>query len=304
MRSSFLVLVMAACPVVAQVVYVPSSGSSPPSDGWCKFSKPVTVKLTDGKTHTLSDCGIGTIKGYDWTDMQFTHPEANSLLVFATRQEYNPGPSNETLAKDKKPYHYLLVPVSAVAKLTVGEYPKQGLRAVTATFRDEKRKPLAGYLDQRIGSWTFGGEEDLGGFGKGRFGESLLYGTVAEVTFPTEVPEVKVEAKSKVTATLTQLGGTRHELTDVRVKGNKFEFRKGKTSVEVGIDKIARVEVLKAVSPGYLCKVKLKSGEEDEFETYSEKFCGKGTDFYEVIELHAVKTVEFGPADGEAKKPK
>jgi hypothetical protein len=175
---------------------------------------------------------------------------------------------------------------------------------VTATFRDEKRKPLAGYLDQRIGSWSFGGEEDLGGFGKGRFGEDLLYGKVAEVTFPAEVPETKVEARSKVTATVTQVGGQKHELTDVRYKDNKFEFRKGKTSVAVSVDKIARVEVLKAVSPGHLCKVRLKTGEEDEFETYSEKLCGKGADFYEVIELHAVKTIEFGPAGGEAKKPK
>src|SRR5262249_1378147 len=129
---------------------------------------------------------------------------------------------------------------------------------------------------------------------------SLLFGKVSEVVFP-EVPETKVQAKSTVTATITQVGGAKHELTDVRVKDGQLEFRKGETRREVKIEKIARIEVPREAPPGYVCKVKLKSGAEQEPKMYSYKFCGKGPDFYEVLETYSIRSIEFGPVDADKK---
>jgi hypothetical protein len=297
-----LVLVLAASPAAAQnTIIIPASRPSTPSDGWGKFDKPVAVKLANGKAHTVVDCAIGGIRGYDWTEMGLSHAEASSVIVLASSQGHNPAPGRAELERDKKPYNFYLVPFSAIDTFSIEPYKDRGLRAAKVTFRDPKRKPLDAYLDLRMGTWSVSGKEDLGGFGKGDFSESLSFGKVAEVKFG-EVPALKVEPKSAVTATITQVGGARHELTDVRMKDQKFEFRKGSTRLEVPLDKVARIDVLKGASPGYVCKVKLTSGAEQELEMYSYKFCGKGPEFYEVLETYSIRSVEFGTAAGEKKK--
>jgi len=302
-KSLSLLLVLWAYPVYGQnTILIPESRPSTPQAGWCKFEKPVAVKLADGKKHTVINCGLGTINGYDWTEMQLSYGEACSLMVFAANEGHNPAPSRATLEREKQAYNFYLVPVSTVASLSIGEFKRQGLRSATVAYRDQKRKPLNAYLDRRMSSWTFGGDEDLGDFGKGRFSESLDFGKVAEVVFP-EVPETKIQVKSQVTATIAQVGGAKHALTDVRVKDGKFEFRKGETRLEIPIDKIDRIDVLRDAFPGYVCKVKLKSGAEQELEMYSYKFCGKGPDSYEVLETYSIKSIEFGTSDADSKKP-
>src|SRR5687767_5821635 len=93
-----LLLVLWASPAYGQkTVIVPESRSSPPQTGWCKFDKPVTVRLADGKAHTLVNCGIGTINGHDWAELQLSFGEASSLLAFASNEGHNPAPSRATL---------------------------------------------------------------------------------------------------------------------------------------------------------------------------------------------------------------
>jgi hypothetical protein len=279
------------------------SASSKPLAGECIFSKPVSVLLADGTKHTLSKSSLHTLKGDFRSVMQFSHEEAGLLVSFAANGAYNPATSREDLQRERKADYFFLVPTGSIEKLAIGEFKDRSRRQVTVYFRDNKTPPLAAFLDHDRCHWLLGGEEDLVDFGKGRFVADFSFGKVKEITIPDGITLPNVSEKSKVTAVVTEVGSAKHVLTDVRVKDSQFRFKKGDAEIELKVDKIERIDVLKRADLGFLCKVRLKTGAEQELllSWTDSDICGKGSRYYEVVQLFAIQSIEFGT---DARGPK
>jgi hypothetical protein len=302
----FIVLALrliAGLAVGQQVIYVPRSSSSGPASGCFTFTKPVDVVLDDGTKQTLSDARLYTIEGYLRTRLLLSEEEAGSLLGFRAAVKPKSRPPRDTFRDTD---YSVLLPISDVARISFAKSTNPGAsRRATVFFKDRSKPALTMVSEWRDFSWVLTGKVDVGGFGMADFSENLGSGKVSEIVLPIGEASHAIKQHSAVSAVVTDLGGGKHTLSDVRVDRGEFQFKKGEADIRVKIDRIQQIDVLGPKVSDYLCKVRLKSGAEQELllHGFDSDIFGKGPNSFELLKMDVISSVEFTMAteNGGAK---
>jgi hypothetical protein len=289
----------------------------------------LTVITTDGATHDILGAKVKSENDLDLPSFGFSKDELASMVILTDAErprEERLFIRREVLESRKETYHALLLPMSAIDRITAAgttirsperedvllDYGFRYYGEVSVTMRDGEalRAMTSENLRHNIASGAHdlivNGTEDLHGFGKADFTNSIGDGEIKEIKFPP-LPPAAIAAKSQLAAVITEVGGRTTRLSDLRFEGGTaLTFTRTGSTVRLTPSDIRKIELheglydgnTNAIAPDRIAaSVLLNGGAQQDFEWKTAALVGKTTGgWYEWIPGAALKTIDFGAA--------
>jgi hypothetical protein len=311
---------------------VPTADPTPPPAPTLNL----TIITTDGVTHEIHNAELTSETDLKLPSWGFSVQEITSFVVLTDAErprEEHDFIRREVLESRKQTYHTLIVPMSLI----------ESIAATGATIRSPEREDEVGFdyawhyysevlvrlkNSEQLQAITsqnlkhnfarpgphelmIAGTEDLHDFGKAAFSNWLGDGSVKEIKFPSMIPTA-VAVKSSLAAVITEVGGRRTTLSDLRLEGgNTLPLTKTGSTVDVNTSDIRKIELhqglydgnTNAIAPGRIAvSVLLNSGSQQDFEWKTTALIGRDPGgWYEWIPGAALGTIDFGAAKEQTK---
>ena len=270
--------------LAGNVIYLPADSGRNYWRGSYRFSKPITVIDQNGMKHKLTNASvIDTLDSDEAGKMGFSADEANIVFELTSPSGYK---NRKSLKNTRTACFKMYVPISEIRRIEFLSKKK----VYMFYPRDPQIKPFLAKFAYGGRPRYIKGSEDLGEFGQASFKKSI--DSLQEIVLP-DVPFQGIASKSTLSAIVTEVGGKKHELKDLRI--STF-FYKGESSFKVDVNKIDTIVVTKESDRGRVkCTVRLKSGAEQDFEWSFGYVGGKGEHWYKRVRAEHIASVKLIP---------
>jgi hypothetical protein len=296
----------------------------------------LTVITTDGANHEIRNAELTSETDLKLPSWGFSDQEVKSFVVLTDAErprEEQLFIRREVLESRKQTYHALILPMSLIGSIA----------ATGVTIRSPEREDEVGfdyawhYYSEVLVRLTnadtlraiasqnlkhnfarpgphelmVAGTEDLQGFGKAAFNNWLGDGSIKEIKFPS-LPPMPIAAKSTLAAVVTEVGGRRATLFDLRLQGgNTLPLAKTGSTVEVNASDIRRIDLHQGLYDGntnpieperIAVSVTLNTGAQQDFEWKTTALIGRSAGgWYEWIPGAALRSIDFGAVKEQTK---
>ncbi len=280
--SSLLIIFFGHVAIAGNVIYVPYDSGRNYWRGAYQFSKSISVIDRSGVKHELKNASvIDTLDSDEAGKMGFSKSEANRVFELTTPEGYK---DRKTLENSGASCFKMYVPISEIRRIKF--LPKK--KAYMFYPINSKIEPFMAKFEYGGRPRYIQGTEDLGEFGKASFKESI--DSLKGIVLP-DIPLEGIASKSNSSAIVTEIGGIKHELRDLRI--STF-FYKGESNFKIDADKIDTIVVTEESNRGRVkCIVKLKSGAEQNFEWSFGYVGGKEGPWYKRIRAEHIASVQI-----------